>query len=101
MVVAVHDGSEEVVAVTTVSLWPGHPVGRQQYTRVRRHHRGRRLGLRVKAEMALRLADQEPALTTLQTWNDVGNAPVLAMNRRLGWRGTGTWTTYEGSLASL
>lgn len=100
-VAALDETTGSAVAATTVWLWPGHPVGRQRDTAVLREHRGRGLGLLVKSAMALRLARLEPALTTLQTWNDVHNTPMLAVNERLGWRTPRAWTTYEGSLSSL
>jgi ribosomal protein S18 acetylase RimI-like enzyme len=59
-------------------------IGYMWMTAVAREHRGKRLGLAVKIH-ALRAA-QARGLTEVQTNNDPDNAPMLAINRRLGFR---------------
>ena len=49
-------------------------------------HRGRRLGLAVKARTLQLLADRRPEITQLVTFNADVNAPMVAVNDRLGFR---------------
>ena len=100
-VVAVHRGSGEVGGFTDVGCWPGHSAGEQWDTGVVRAHRGHRLGLVLKATMALRLAQEEPALHRLHTWNAAENTHMIAVNETLGWRPAAGWRVWEGPLAAL
>ena len=85
-VVAVHDASGEIAAVTAVETDPDNPAwGHQQLTAVTRKHRGHRLGLLVKAAMLEWLATAEPALDRIVTGNAAVNQHMIAINEQLGY----------------
>lgn len=48
--------------------------------------RGHRLGLLVKAAMLQLLADREPQLERLMTYNSDSNKHMIAINTELGYR---------------
>lgn len=83
--------SDGVVAgQTTISLHPDPPTyGHQQITAVAREHRGRRLGMLLKAEMLTWLAGAEPQLETIETDNAGSNDHMISINEKLGYRVTG------------
>jgi hypothetical protein len=64
-------------------------VAHQHDTAVVRDHRGHRLGLLLKSGMNLWLADVEPQLSTVDTWNAESNDHMVAVNERLGYRWMG------------
>ena len=67
---------------------------RQESTLVIKEHRGRRLGMLVKAANLQRLAVERPAVRRVSTWNAEENAWMLGINVALGFRpagGDGTW----------
>lgn len=101
VVAAVHPATGDIAGFTDIAVWPGHHRGEQWDTGVVRAHRGHRLGLLVKATMALRLAEHEPALRHLHTWNADENAHMLAVNDRLGWVPERHWVNAEGPLGAL
>lgn len=83
---AVHEASGELVGYTQVQVPGGHPeVAFQWDTLVMREHRGHRLGLRMKAASTLALMEECPATTSVRTWNAEENAPMLAVNRVVGY----------------
>ena len=101
-VVARHAATGRVVGetVTTITdLRPDH--ARQEETAVARAHRGHRLGLRLKLEMLRWLAEDEPQLALVETWNNVENTHVLAINDALGFRLSRTYVAYELILPDL
>jgi GNAT superfamily N-acetyltransferase len=77
------DGSVAGYTQTTITSDPS--VVYQQDTLVLREHRGNRLGLRLKAANTLALMDQLPGPAVVRTWNAEENAPMLAVNRELGY----------------
>ena len=84
--VARHVPSGSLVGFTQVSVSADDPsVGYQQDTLVLREHRGHGLGLRLKAANALLLLDALPEVKTIRTWNANDNAPMLSVNRALGY----------------
>jgi hypothetical protein len=58
----------------------------QEDTAVAPSHRGRRLGLALKCDMLLWLAEVEPQVTTVDTWNTETNHHMIAINEVLGYR---------------
>jgi GNAT superfamily N-acetyltransferase len=70
----------------TVDVWD---------TCVIRGHRGRGLGLRLKAAATLWALEQLPEARWVQTFNNHGNAHMLAVNRSLGYRAAEDWYTFE------
>jgi ribosomal protein S18 acetylase RimI-like enzyme len=93
--VVTEDG--HVVAFTLVLA--NHEDGRAetQMTAVRRDRRGRGLAQAVKAG-SLRRA-QDAGLRTMLTANDLGNAPMLAVNRKLGFEESIVVEDYEKALS--
>jgi len=60
--------------------------GCQYDTSVLRAHRGHRLGLLLKIGMLRWLAEAEPQLRTLDTWNAAANAHMIGVNDALGYQ---------------
>jgi GNAT superfamily N-acetyltransferase len=69
-------------------------IGHQHDTTVVRSHRGHRLGLLLKAGMILWLAETEPQLETVDTWNAESNHHMIAVNEMLGYRWMGRELQY-------
>ena len=61
-------------------------LGMQEDTAVTPAHRGRRLGTALKAEMVLWLAEVEPQLNRVETWNTESNEHMIAINESLGYQ---------------
>ena len=83
----------------------GHPVmmvqpkqpqyGEQYDTAVHRDHRGHRLGLLVKLEMMRWLAEVEPQLERIETWNHADNRYMINVNEAIGFRLSRIFDTYQ------
>jgi GNAT superfamily N-acetyltransferase len=83
---AVHDASGDMAALTVVSVDPDVPDwGNQLITAVTRPHRGHRLGMLTKAAMMDWLAEAEPAMRRIETWNSASNRYMIAVNEELGY----------------
>jgi len=83
---AVHDASGEMAALTVVSVDPTIPDwGNQLITAVIRPHRGHRLGMLTKAAMMDWLAEAEPAMRRVVTWNAASNRYMIAVNEEMGY----------------
>lgn len=77
----------EVVGLTELEWSPGRAtVAYQQLTAVEPGSRGRGLGRRLKAGMLLGLRASRPEVRWVLTDNAGSNAPMLAINHRLGFR---------------
>ena len=75
---------------------PSQPqFGHQADTAVARQHRGHRLGLLLKIDMMHWLAEVEPQLTIIQTWNNVDNSYMINVNEALGYRLNRIFNMYE------
>ncbi|MFB9238937.1 GNAT family N-acetyltransferase [Plantactinospora siamensis] len=74
-----------------VSAEPGSVVSTEE-TAVLRAYRGRGLAVRLKAESLVRLRSCRPDVRRVATTNEAGNAPMLAVNRRLGFVPVARWT---------
>ncbi|MFI7062764.1 GNAT family N-acetyltransferase [Kribbella sp. NPDC050124] len=93
---AIHTGSGELAAYTQMGGTPATPGRLNQHdTYVRRSHRGRSLGMAVKAPnlRAIQADLAEPAV--LHTWNAPENAPMIAINDKLGFRPVAQRTLWE------
>jgi GNAT superfamily N-acetyltransferase len=89
----------EVGGHTMVVVHPLRPeVGGQADTAVARQHRGHRLGLLLKIDMMRWLADVEPQLKIIETWNNVDNNFMINVNEALGYRLSRVFNTYELSV---
>jgi GNAT superfamily N-acetyltransferase len=77
----------ELVALTQLGVDPELPAWAfQELTAVTRAHRGHRLGLLVKVVMLQWLADREPQLQRVLTYNSAANKHMIAINTELGYR---------------
>lgn len=86
-VVARHRGTGELGGHSVVAVEGERPtVAEQHDTAVARAHRGHRLGMLLKAGMLLWLAEAEPQVETVDTWNAESNAHMIAVNEALGYR---------------
>jgi hypothetical protein len=83
--VAVEESTGRLVGYTQVQLPAGSAFAYQQDTLVLREHRGHGLGLRLKAATVLAMVAEVPEVTRVRTWNADDNAPMLAVNRALGY----------------
>ena len=68
---------------------------RQGDTGVDPDHRRRGIGRSLKAHNALRLLGQCPDVEYIETWNAVGNTPVLAINRAMGFEPIRLWRQWD------
>lgn len=94
-----HRGTGELAGHTVVAVEDERPtIGEQHDTSVVRAHRGHRLGLLLKAGMLLWLAQTEPQLETVDTWNTETNDHMIAVNEQLGYRILGRAVQYQRRL---
>ncbi|MFH9799075.1 MULTISPECIES: GNAT family N-acetyltransferase [Streptomyces] len=85
-IAAVHDDGT-MAGYTEILLPQGAPARAQQYdTAVVPAHRGRGLGLWVKAAMVRRLRAEHPGVVEIETDNADDNTHMLAVNTALGFR---------------
>ena len=99
-VIARHRTTGEVGGHTVVLTHPLQPeIGGQGDTAVARQHRGHRLGLLLKIDMLRWLAEVEPQLKIIETWNNVDNKFMINVNEALGYRLSRIFNTYELKLA--
>jgi GNAT superfamily N-acetyltransferase len=86
-VAAIHDESGEMAALTEVEVDPDTPEwGHQGLTAVTRAHRGHRLGKLIKVAMLEWLAEIEPQVRRIVTYNAAQNEYMIAVNEDLGHR---------------
>jgi GNAT superfamily N-acetyltransferase len=83
-----------VVAVDSEQPWLAHQLD----TSVLREHRGHRLGLLLKGSMLHWLAEEEPQLLEIDTWNAASNDHMIAVNDALGYQVMGTVTGFQQRL---
>jgi GNAT superfamily N-acetyltransferase len=91
---AVKDG--RLVAFTDLQVPLADP--RRAYqggTLVLREHRGHRLGALIKAAVLRELAATIPGVLRISTYNSESNAPMVAVNERLGFRPAGHLSTWS------
>ncbi len=97
--VAQHRGTGELAGHTIVAVEDERPtIGHQHDTSVVRDHRGHRLGLLLKAGMLLWLAEAEPQLESVDTWNAESNDHMIAVNEQLGYRVLGRGLQFQRML---
>jgi GNAT superfamily N-acetyltransferase len=100
VVAARHTASGDLVGFTEVHVGRNQPwLAHQGDTGVAVEHRERGLGRWLKATNALRLLDERPEVTHVQTMNARGNAPMLSINTEMGFRLAAAWQDRELSLA--
>ena len=97
--VARHKETGELGGHTVIAVEEQRPtIGDQHDTAVARAHRGHRLGVLLKAGMLLWLAEAEPRLETVDTWNAESNDHMIAVNELLGYRVMGRELQFQRSL---
>ena len=93
---AVEEATGEFVGLTDITLRPGSPdrvwVGD---TAVEPARRGLGLGKWLKAAMTRRILDELPDVRWVITHNAGSNAPMLGINRALGFRVAAVTTTWQ------
>lgn len=100
-VVARHRETGEVAGHTYLVVRPWAPREAYQYdTAVARDHRGHRLGVALKIEMMRWLAEAEPQLKVVATWNNVDNTPMINVNEALGYRLSRTFAMFQRQLGA-
>jgi hypothetical protein len=87
-------GGHTVVGVEGDRPW----YGSQFDTSVLRAHRGHRLGLLLKIGMLRWLAEAEPQLAVIDTWNAASNDHMIAVNEILGYQVVATATGFQRRL---
>jgi GNAT superfamily N-acetyltransferase len=83
-----------MVAVEAEQPWYSH----QFDTSVLAAHRGHRLGLLLKIGMLRWLAEDEPQLRVLDTWNAASNDHMIAVNEAIGYEVVATAAEYQAHL---
>lgn len=98
-VVARHRSTGRLGGHTVVAVNPLRPErGVQCDTAVAREHRGHRLGLLLKIEMMAWLAETEPQLEYIETFNQADNGYMVSVNEALGYRLDRVFNMYERQL---
>jgi RimJ/RimL family protein N-acetyltransferase len=86
-IIARHVATGEIAGLSVVTVDGEAPTeGHQHDTSVVGAHRGHRLGQLLKADMMRWLAEVEPQLEQVDTFNAESNAHMVAVNERLGYR---------------
>ncbi|MGH8939767.1 MAG: GNAT family N-acetyltransferase, partial [Actinomycetes bacterium] len=80
-----------VIGVESEQPW----YGSQFDTSVLAAHRGHRLGLLLKIGMLRWLAEEEPQLRILDTWNAASNDHMIAVNEALGYQVVATGGEFQ------
>jgi GNAT superfamily N-acetyltransferase len=97
--VARHKETGELGGHTVIAVEEQRPeLGDQHDTAVAKAHRGHRLGMLLKAGMLLWLAEAEPQLATVDTWNAESNEHMISVNEALGYRVMGRELQFQKSL---
>ncbi|MGY1752579.1 GNAT family N-acetyltransferase [Blastococcus sp. SYSU D01042] len=95
---AVRDG--RLVAFTDLHVPLERPEhARQGATLVLREHRGHRLGALIKAATLREITAAFPRTRRISTYNSEDNAPMVAVNRALGFEPAGTISSWSRRLA--
>ncbi len=102
VVVARHDPSGELAGFTELGWAPWETdLVWQGDTGVDPAHREKGLGRWLKAVNLLRLLDERPEVTRIDTWNAGSNRPMLAINIALGFRPVKHYGDWQISVDAL
>jgi GNAT superfamily N-acetyltransferase len=95
-VIARRVATGEIGGHTVMIVNPRRPtIGHQADTAVARSHRGHRLGLLLKIDALRWLAQAEPQLELVETWNNVDNRFMIDVNEALGYQLNRVFATFE------
>ncbi|MEA3076352.1 MAG: hypothetical protein QOF60_1260 [Actinomycetota bacterium] len=95
-VVCRHDETDELCGFTEFVFPPYDPTAAwQEATAVDPVHRDKGIGRWLKAANALRLMDEHPEVTHVDTWNAFSNAPMLGINIAMGFEVVKSYTEYQ------
>jgi GNAT superfamily N-acetyltransferase len=95
-VVARHRPTGALAGHTVVAVDLERPRWADQHdTSVVREHRGHRLGLLLKAEMLCWLAECQPQIEVIDTWNAASNDHMIAVNEALGYEVVARAAAYQ------
>lgn len=98
-VVARHVPTGELAGQTVVVVEIERPeLGHQHDTSVVRSHRGHRLGLLIKTDMLRWLAEAEPQIVSIDTFNAESNDQMIGVNELLGYRIMGRELAFQKTL---
>ncbi|MFC9687525.1 GNAT family N-acetyltransferase [Kribbella sp. NPDC056951] len=90
------DATGQVVARTKLAFETEDDArARQRVTIVEPAHRGRRLGLIVKAANHAYARSQEPPLRVIESWNAEDNTHMRAVNALLGFHAVDSWSVFQ------
>lgn len=94
---------DSVISGITDTTWADfrRKIIHQQFTGVRPGARGRGIGKWIKAAMLLHLRELYPDAEWVSTENAGSNAPMLKINRALGFKAYRNGTAYQMSLENL
>jgi RimJ/RimL family protein N-acetyltransferase len=96
----VHDGCGEVVGYSNISIQNSDPTfARQGMTAVKKDCRGAGIGKLIKASMLRFIRNNHPEITKVSTGNNDLNAPIVAINEKLGFTKGVCWTNFEIDLS--
>jgi GNAT superfamily N-acetyltransferase len=102
IVVAVHEATGVVAALTEVVVPQQRPTRADQYdTIVVQDHRGYGIARAIKARMLFELRSAVPTLTQVQTWNAGVNEPMRKVNTELGFEPDRDWLEFEADVPDL
>lgn len=100
--ILVRDPAGNCVGGTEVHLEPWEPAtAQQQNTGIDPAHRGLGLAKWVKGAMLQRLRDERPNVRRVRTGNAFSNAPMLAINDRLGFEVISVRTEWQADAAEV
>jgi GNAT superfamily N-acetyltransferase len=96
IVVALHERSQKVAALTELVVPAQHPTRADQYdTIIVPEHNGYGLPRAIKARMLLELRGREPQLSDVQTWHAPDREQLQQVNKELGFNPDREWREYE------
>lgn len=97
--IAVQRSSGQVVGFTMLVVHPDHDgIAQQWNTLVLPEHRGRRLGMWIKAANLRALLAHHPRVRQIRTYNAEVNEPMLRVNRAMGFRAVAELTEWQRRL---